>query len=185
MRRTTGPATTEYGLDDDPWVTVTTDAENNVTRTYLNARQETEKLVEVMTVPGPYEAETEYTYDRLGRLRTIRNDADIKGGTYDQLIEYDYDNLDRKIGMTDPDMGYWSYTYNDGGQLTEQIDAEYNRIEMSYNDEIGRLTEKRIYSSEDSGQSYQLVDIVTYIYDRVDDTSLTEGLTDPETYTVY
>ena len=68
--------------------------------------------------------------------------------------------------MTDLDMGTWSYIYDGGGRITNQIDARGNKITFNYNDPLGRLISKQIYNS-----SGQLVGDSTYAYDTSDDTN--------------
>jgi YD repeat-containing protein len=52
-----------------------------------------------------------------------------------------YDLLGRKTAMSDPDMGQWSYTYDDAGNLISQTDAR-GRKTCFYYDALGRLTGK-------------------------------------------
>jgi YD repeat-containing protein len=52
-----------------------------------------------------------------------------------------YDNLNRKIGMNDPDMGIWEYGYDNNGNLTWQKDANGQVITFQY-DALNRLKNK-------------------------------------------
>jgi YD repeat-containing protein len=52
-----------------------------------------------------------------------------------------YNWLSHKTGMTDPDMGSWSYGYDNNGNLTTQTDAKNQTITMVY-DALNRLTNK-------------------------------------------
>ncbi|MFC1949054.1 hypothetical protein ACFLW0_02660 [Chloroflexota bacterium] len=59
-----------------------------------------------------------------------------------------YDWISRKTAMTDPDMGSWSYGYDNNGNLTSQTDASSNSVNMTY-DARGRLIdEKRTVGSD-------------------------------------
>jgi YD repeat-containing protein len=55
--------------------------------------------------------------------------------------------MGRKINMTDPDMGYWVYTYDANGNLHTQTDAKGQIITFSY-DELNRVAQKA-YSTSD------------------------------------
>ncbi|MCB9140145.1 MAG: hypothetical protein H6642_17535 [Caldilineaceae bacterium] len=55
----------------------------------------------------------------------------------------------RKTAMTDPDMGSWSYAYNNVGSLTRQQDGNGNWIYLEY-DNLHRLTGKRQDSASGS-----------------------------------
>jgi len=49
-----------------------------------------------------------------------------------------YDIRGRKTGMTDPDMGSWTYAYDALGNLTSQTDAKGQTTTMQY-DQLGRM----------------------------------------------
>ena len=57
-----------------------------------------------------------------------------------------YDSLSKKRTMTDPAMGYWTYTYDKSGNLETQTDAKGQIIRFNY-DGLNRVTEK-IYENE-------------------------------------
>src|SRR5205807_766864 len=52
-----------------------------------------------------------------------------------------YDSLGRKLRMTDPDMGTWTYSYDPLGNLASQTDAKNQTTTFAY-DAIGRLMRK-------------------------------------------
>jgi len=79
---------------------------------------------------GPF---VEYTYDLLNQL----TDA-TRAGLNTHIT---YDKAGRKTGMSDPDMGIWSYKYDAIGSLTQQTDARGCLLSMSY-DPLNRLTTK-------------------------------------------
>ncbi len=84
-------------------------------------------------------ATTQYTYDVLGNLTTVMDDADNQ-------TTMEYDALGRKIAMDDPDMGAWTYAYDANGNLVQQTDAEDQRI-CFYYDPLNRLKGKTYTTS--------------------------------------
>jgi RHS repeat-associated protein len=84
-------------------------------------------------------ATTAYAYDAIGNLTNV---TDALG----RQTNMTYDALARKITMTDPDMGWWSYGYDPAGNLTRQTrqtgTASY-RSTCFYYDALNRLTGKR------------------------------------------
>ncbi len=66
--------------------------------------------------------------DRL--TQTYRRDGGE--GRWQRLSSIDYDFLGRKTGMSDADLGSWSYAYNALGQLTRQTDARDRTICLYY-----------------------------------------------------
>ena len=100
-------------------------------------------LIEEIISGGTFE--TYYSYNAAGDLRTVTDE-------FGNTTHINYDTLGRKINMTDPDMGYWVYTYDDNGNLESQADAKSQTISFSY-DELNRLTTKT-YSTSDPTVSY-------------------------------
>ncbi len=74
-----------------------------------------------------------YSYDAYGNLLETNANGVITTLSYDQR--------GRKTGMTDADMGTWSYSYNVLGELTSQTDAKNQVITMAY-DVLGRMTSR-------------------------------------------
>ncbi len=107
--------------------TTVTDA-NGHTTTTTNDVWGRAKSVTPPTGPG-----LSYDYDPLGQL----TDATRAGLT----THIDYDRAGRKIDMSDPDMGYWSYHYDALGNMDSQTDARGCTLSMSY-DPLNRLTAK-------------------------------------------
>jgi len=66
-----------------------------------------------------------------------------------------YDGFGRKVSMSDPDMGPWSYAYNAAGNLTEQLDANQKRLCFTY-DTLDRPTNKWYDSDTTVGCDTQL-----------------------------
>jgi RHS repeat-associated protein len=86
-----------------------------------------------VSVTPPTGPGVDYTYDLLGRLLTA-----MHGGATTSLA---YDMAGRKIAMSDPDMGNWTYAYDALGNLTGQTDARGCTLSLTY-DLLNRLTAK-------------------------------------------
>ena len=52
-----------------------------------------------------------------------------------------YDTLSRKVAMSDPAMGSWTYAYDDAGNISSQTDNSHNTISFRY-DPLNRLKQK-------------------------------------------
>jgi RHS repeat-associated protein len=96
-------------------------------------------LVREFTASGAY-ADTRYGYGVRDELVTVTtseaSDNQSKPTLRETLITYD--QLGRKIGMTDPDMGMWWYNYDDAGNLNWQMDGA-NKVICFYYDNLNRL----------------------------------------------
>lgn len=125
-------------------------------------------------------AQVSSTYDAYNRL--IQKDEFNQGQTYTTKYQYDLsyydasdylykkefritdtknnvtsiicDLADRKIKMTDPDMGIWNYYYDRVGNLKSQKDGKGQVFSFSY-DQLNRLTAK----------SYPDAKVIVYFYD--------------------
>ena len=78
--------------------------------------------------------ETTYDYDTNDNLIKITDDLGNE-------FEFEYDSLNRKILMDDPDLGRWNYSYDTNGNLVSQTDARNKTITLSY-DALNRITVK-------------------------------------------
>jgi RHS repeat-associated protein len=155
----TGPSYVVYSDANDPWVQVSTDAEGKVTKKYFDAAG---RVIQLVEETADVNVVTTYEYDRLGRLITTTDHAGNE-------FQAEYDSLDRKIRSIDPDMGTWTYAYDDAGRMTEQVDSRGSKVAFSYTDELGRVTEKRVYASGNPTP----VETITYTYDQSDDPEYT------------
>jgi RHS repeat-associated protein len=139
-----------YGVDNDPgqgyiptgwWV-------HSVRNPNGHARQEVTdglgRIVRVREFTGtayPYSlyAETQYRYTVLDQLDQVKDHLQ-------NTTTIVYDALGRKRNMNDPDMGYWQYSYDAAGNLTQQTDARGQMI-CFYYDSLNRLRGKTYQTS--------------------------------------
>ncbi|CAB1062260.1 hypothetical protein D1BOALGB6SA_7036 [Olavius sp. associated proteobacterium Delta 1] len=103
------------------------------------------RIVRVREYLGAQSYDTLYDYNAAGDLRIVEN----KIGVQTQFV---YDTLGRKISMVDPDLGGWSYTYDENGNLQTQTDAKNQVITFDY-DALNRVTSKT-YANGDPAVSY-------------------------------
>ncbi len=123
------PDSTVTSFAYDGLVTTSTDAENNETMTVLDDWGRTASV----TPETEIEQGVAYAYDELDQVLTT-----IRGGLETRLT---YDNAGRKLTMSDPDMGDWSYTYDALGNLKTQTDSQSCVLTLGY-DNLNRLTSK-------------------------------------------
>src|SRR5690606_16678941 len=62
-------------------------------------------------------------------------------------VSMQYDVMDRKVSMSDPDKGNWVYAYNAFGELVEQINGRGQRTEIVY-DRNGRIVSRTDVDSD-------------------------------------
>ena len=145
--------TTLYdGLDTTVELRDSCDAGAGVLKRKATTRNAHSNVIEVrefnpVNTSTPYR--TTYFYDTLDNLVQVRDacantpslcDA-TRPGTQRHVTTIEYDTLSRKIRATDPDMGTWTYRYDDVGNLVYQKDAKPgvfpNEIWFTY-DELNR-----------------------------------------------
>ena len=181
---------TVYAYDALGRVTTVTNPDNTTVRTFYagladgmettvvdeNGHQKVSKtdvfgrLVEVREYSGTYPgaslyATTHYQYSPLDLLTAVTDAA----GNQTAIA---YDALGRKTGMTDPDMGTWSYAYDNAGNLLRQTDARGKSTFFAY-DEIDRLTGKQYADSMSYPNPF--VPDVSYSYDDTSGGNLGRG----------
>ncbi len=140
----TNPDGTHSNVQYNHWMTTTIDENGHMQKSYMDAYGRLIQKEEYTGADGraadypvtPYTlyATTNYTYDPLGRLISVK-DAQNNITT----IQYDY--LGRKISMNDLDMGNWQYSYDANGNMLEQTDAKGKKIRFTY-DALNRLINK-------------------------------------------
>jgi RHS repeat-associated protein len=89
------------------------------TRTDMLGRMDMARELD-LTITPVRDIYTTYNYDTLDRLIGVTRDA---GGTLQNTSTMQYDGLGRKKQMTDPDMGTWKYAYDAVGNLKVQTDT--------------------------------------------------------------
>jgi len=72
------------------------------------------RLIKVIEQADVDDYITTYEYNAAGDLVQVRDH-------YGNTTVMDYDTLGRKINMTDPDMGYWQYWYDENDNLIHII----------------------------------------------------------------
>lgn len=95
--------------------------------------------------------ETSIRHDLLGQQIGV---TDSKGHVTTSV----YDMLGRRTQNNDPDMGAWSYGYDDNGNLTSQTDAKAVTLQFTY-DVLSRMTLKKVLGG---------ATLSTYYYDEPD-----------------
>jgi len=98
---------------------------------------------------------TQYEYDVLDNITKVTDHAG-------NITTVAYDSLSRKRSIDDPDMGVYTYLYDDDNNLTQQTDARNCSIHFQY-DALNRLTLKN-YTVPPASGIKALTDVV-YIYD--------------------
>ncbi|HPH98466.1 MAG TPA: RHS repeat-associated core domain-containing protein [Anaerolineaceae bacterium] len=99
-----------------------------------------------------------YTYNLANQLTTVWQVG--TDGTAFASTTISYDRAGRKVGMTDPDMGTWSYSYDPLGNMIRQEDALHNTICMYY-DHLMRMKQKKLYPQDSHICPAQSVDDTT------------------------
>lgn len=135
-RRQTHPDSTHrawsYAIDATSiWVTTTDELGrgNSVARSVFGTTRT------VVERTGNAEARTHHEYDALDRL--VRTE-DAAGNTTAIV----WGSLGNKVSHEDPDLGKWTYVYDDAGNLTAQTDARGITTESAY-DAIDRPVTRR------------------------------------------
>jgi len=109
-------------------------------------------LIRKVTEHSETDFHTEYDYSGAGDLLKIKNNLGNE-------TKFTYDNLGNKKSIDDPDIGFWSYTYDPNGNLDKQTDAKQQITQFIY-DKLNRIIEKN-YSKD--GEIIEPK--VEYVYD--------------------
>ena len=92
-----------------------------------------------------------YQYDSNGNMTdTVVSSSDTNKSAHTKIV---YDVLGRKISMSDPDKGDWSYQYNAFGELIEQTNANLQKVENRY-DLLGRLVTRTNYTKDNTVENH-------------------------------
>jgi RHS repeat-associated protein len=122
-------------IEYDGLVTRTINPLDQVEQITKNTQGQVVHRVNNLNGTGVNKGEIRYYYDAYGSLLKTSVYRE-NGATVDTAFEYD--NRGRKVGMTSPDMGTWTYQYNALGELVSQTDAKGQTTAMTY-DALGRL----------------------------------------------
>lgn len=101
-------------------------------------------------------AQTHYEYGWMGQLTRVTN-------ALGHITTITYDVLERKVSMSDPNMGSWQYWYDNNGNLIRQQDAKGQNLFFQY-DPLNRLTRKQL--NDNFGVFDPNVILATYTYDQ-------------------
>jgi YD repeat-containing protein len=116
----------------------------------------------VAEVRSPAEPWLRYAYDAADQLLAVEQRTG-GGGALFATTTMSYDLAGRKIAMSDPDLGNWSYTYDGADNLRTQTDARNCRTTLSY-DLLDRVTQKS-YAAVSGGSCGVTTAAVSYGYD--------------------
>lgn len=97
-------------------------------------QQEKNGLGQVVTTTDALQATLRFVHDPFGNLSETVN-------PHGNRVMIGYDLRGRKISMSDPDMGNWTYRYNVLGELVQQTDAKGQVTTLVY-DALGRMTQR-------------------------------------------
>jgi len=106
-------------------------------------------------VPWSMYGSAAYYYDGAGRLKTLYDGCG-------NLTTISYDLLGRKTSMNALDMGLWSYTYDNNGNLINQKDSNAKTMYFKY-DALNRLISKKDFA--DGATAPANAANVSYAYD--------------------
>jgi RHS repeat-associated protein len=105
------------------------------TRTGVDAQGRTVYVDEQNGVAWP---RTTYNYDVADRLTSVVDS--VTATPHTTMLGYDL--AGRKTSMSDPDMGAWTYGFDDAGNLSRQTDARSKQLWFYY-DVLNRKTDER------------------------------------------
>src|SRR6266478_4224388 len=145
-----GPTTIQYGDGNTPWALLIFDPRNKERVYYLDAFGQTNRIVE-HTANGNFTSTL--GHNPVGDLTNITDSASNSIGNF-------YNLLGEKVGMADPDMGYWQWALDAAGRPKVQTDAKQQQIRMFYNDPAGRPTRREGWNA-----AGQLVSTNIWLYD--------------------
>jgi len=118
---------------------------------------------EVVAATDSENFEVRYNFEAAGNLKSVsRTPGNGSSAGLTLTTAMTYDRLGRKIGMSDPDKGAWTYKYNALGELIEQVDAK-GQVQKLFYDAMGRMwkrTETRL-----SNGVYLSEFASTFVYD--------------------
>jgi RHS repeat-associated protein len=112
----------------------------------------------VYPLTGPYLVYSYDAGDRLTEVKQVQDDNTVFATT-----TLNYDVAGRKTGMSDPDMGAWSYVYDAYGNLVSQTDAKGQTLSFGY-DALNRMVTKQ--AIETVNNTTVVTPLASYSYDQ-------------------
>ncbi|WP_444894462.1 RHS repeat-associated core domain-containing protein [Microbulbifer sp. TRSA001] len=117
-----------------------------------NRTEKTNVLGEAVYIQDHYQGTVEYQYDPVGNVTEVISHG-RSGENLGITISAKYDARGRKVAMSDPDKGDWTYTYNAFGELVEQEDGKQQRTVTEY-DHYGRPLRRTDYTAAGSEEGH-------------------------------
>ncbi len=128
---------------------------NPAGQTKTEVSNELSELIEVRDNIG---GRITYEYDVHGNVSSTTHHGSV-ADPRNIVTTITYDDVGRKIVMTDPDKGDWSYSYNVFGEMIQQTDAKKQKTTFIY-DSLGRLERRAGFRADGTLES-----LVTWTYD--------------------
>lgn len=137
---------TNFDYDDLGRLTTTTGPTGVSTVEYSGARtvttnelgqkrtEESNGLGKLALSQDAYGKQTTYAYEPFGALARVTDPSS-------NVIAVTFDTLGRKVQLSDPDLGTWSYQINALGELRRQTDAKGQIQRLRY-DGLGRVVQR-------------------------------------------
>jgi YD repeat-containing protein len=100
---------------------------------------------------------TRYWYDGMGNPVGLQD-------VNTQMITATYDNVGRRLTMSDPARGAWSFAYNGFGDLVRQMDARGRKLHLAH-DDLGRLTQRYWHEPDPTSNVYSRCMVDTWSYE--------------------
>jgi RHS repeat-associated protein len=165
-----GAKTWNYVNGTDPWWVICTDEDGQVRRYGLDAFGRTNQIQEV---DGSSTYTNALKYDLADNLTNIVN-------ANGENFFWAFDDAGSVVAMADPYLGQWTYQRDYAGRVRVQTDGRGDVVKQyfinpttGYQDPLGRLQWKEIYSTNYTTHSLALYSTVTNIYDSSDDGNYT------------
>ncbi|MDV5168329.1 RHS repeat-associated core domain-containing protein [Photobacterium rosenbergii] len=122
-----GKADVYVSYDYSPLKVTETDALNREKTTYMNA------MGWVIQVDQSRLSTIKNEYTPTGQLAKVTSEGSVIANTYD--------SAGNKQSTSDPDLGFWQYSYDAFGNLLTQTDAKGQTVKMTY-DALNRMTKR-------------------------------------------
>jgi RHS repeat-associated protein len=144
---------TEYGIENNHYLVITTDPEGNKSENYSTIRGNISEIRK-KDASGTVLTSAEYKYNILNELLQVKDHQN-------NIVSYSYDILGRNLSVNSPDAGYITSAYDIAGNLIEKTDnnlrAENQVIRYVY-DGLNRLIKIDYPYMEDSIYTYGKAD---------------------------